>query len=134
MVGPLGIGEGRVSLSGILITITAALGIALGVTLTVWVPNLYDSRAMAQAALATAVGANKTNLATIDRLEADQRTAQAVAISDARERAKLEDESRELEDAANAAGQGACSSLDAILERRRLQRQQAPGGDADPRR
>jgi hypothetical protein len=120
------------SLTSKLIAALVALAVLAGAAW--WISHLYDSRAEARAALATAVAANATNQATIDRLEADQITAQAVAISDARERAKLEDESRELEDAANAVkSTGDCGSLDAILERRRLQRQ-APGGGANPGR
>lgn len=70
---------------------------------------------------ALAVAANATNQATIDRLESDAVIAQAIAIADAQERRKLETDHDELLAAARAAGP--CGSLDAVLERRRLQLQ-----------
>lgn len=75
-----------------------------------------------EAAAATLRAANDANLATIATLQVDQVIAQAAAIADANERRKLETDHDELVTAARAAkGDGNCTGLDAILERRRLQ-------------
>ena len=97
-----------------LIAGTVALGIVGGVGW--WFKGLLDDRA----ALVVERAANKSNQAVIDRLEADQVIAQAIAIADAQERQKLETERDELVDAAK--GAGPCNALDRIIERRRLQR------------
>lgn len=106
------------SISSIMIGITVALGIALGVVGWQLKASL-KAEAVAVHARDIAIAANKTNLATIDRLEADQVIAQAVAIADAQAHAKAENERDELVAAANAAG--ACGALDALIERRRQQ-------------
>jgi hypothetical protein len=101
------------SLTSILTALTVALALALGVA------GWQLKRSWQAEALA--VSANKTNQATIDRLEADAVIAQAVAIADAQAQRKLETDRDELIEAARIAGP--CNSLDALIERRRLQRE-----------
>lgn len=107
---------------GVLLGGVAAIAIACG-----W--GLYE-RGQAikwEGVAGPAVAANKSNQATIDRLESDQIIAQAVAIADANERRKLEGEADELRQAVTDAS---CPGLDALIERRRLQR--SPGGSPNP--
>lgn len=102
-------------------------GVAVIASLVAW--GLWERSDAVQnkAAAAVAVAANKSNQVTIDRLESDQIIAQAVAIADANERRKLESETNELRQAVTDAS---CPGLDALIERRRLQR--SPGGSPNP--
>lgn len=80
-----------------------------------------------KAEASTLRAANAANLATINTLQVDQVIAQAAAIADAAAQRKLETDRDELLDAARAGGP--CDSLDAVIERRRLQLERDRNGD-----
>lgn len=111
-------------MSRIALGLLAAAAIAIG-GLTYWLSNVIESRAVLRQA-------NDANLATIDRLESDIVINEAKAIADALERRELEADTRELEKVISDASKSDCRNpgLDAVIERRRLQRSR----DGDPDR
>lgn len=117
-------------LSKILGGLLLATVLALGTLGYLYRGELRTSAALA-ASLKTAVDANATNQHTIDRLEADQVIAQASAIADAQERAKLETETDALKKAVASAGEGVCPGLDALI-RERMRQRQGGGPGANP--
>lgn len=109
-------------MSGVAIRILA--GVALVAALVAWGLFERSGRLESKAEAATLRDANAANLATIERMESDAIINEAKAIADALERRALEEDSRERNQAIDAVAENGCSdpAMDALLERRRLQR------------
>lgn len=92
-------------------------GVAVAAGLFAWAVLERSDAIQYKADAATLRAANAANLATIERMEADQIINEAKAIADAIERREMEADIHDLEQA------GATGGLGAIVERRRLQRE-----------
>lgn len=101
----------------ILAGVALAMGIALAGT-GWWLSNVIESRAVLRAT-------HQTNLDTIARMESDVLINEAKAIADAINRRDQERDSDERNRAIDAVVENGCGdpAFDALLERRRLQRE-----------